>query len=480
MKLLRVFLLVAIFSTTATNAVLGQSYFTPYITSITYQNVGTGTATISLKFYVQASATPVTVNRTLAAGASSSLLVNTSLGLAPMFMGSVVMSANQPVVATLVQSPESLFVKNRLLSNALRSGSTQLFFPTLLKKKFNTTSKFSVQNTSTSNADLTVVIYKADSTEAYNISISGLPAGATKYFVMGDGDGDPGAYIVNAPDNFEGSAIATSSAPLVGTVFELSQTNWQFAARAYEGIGSGANTLYMATALCKSSNLSTAYAVQNVSTSSANVVVTYSNNHTDSLTIPAHGKASFSACTANVAGFTGAAKITSSGGQIAALGKAFYDTPGVSNPNYVTAFLGETQGSTKLAFPYVRYTANATFNNGSRQRTTLAIQNVGTADIPALQVQYYDNAGTAIGIDNFTSPIAPNSKVTSNPTQATGDAAKLLEFGYPPSNPDGGYGGSAIIVASTGSKVIALARVATHDTNTNLDVAEDYNAFQLP
>lgn len=491
MRMLRIVLFVALLTGTANSGVLSQSYHTPFITSITYQNVGTASANVTFKFYVQGSGSPVTVNRTLAAGAGSSLYVgDSSLGLASRFMGSVVMSSNQNVVATLVQSPDSINVKNRLLSNAFKVGSTKVMLPTLLKKKFNTTSKFSVQNVTASNVNVTVKIYSISnpSTPAYTLSVNTLPGGAAKYFVMGDGNGDPNAIAVNAPDNFEGSATiegvltgTSTSIPLAATVFELSQTDWNFAARAYEGIAAGANTLYMATALCKSSNTSTAYAVQNVSTSgSATVIVTYSpGGLTQSSTIAPNGKASFTACGVNGAGFTGAAKITSSGGQIVAIGKAFIDNPSAPDPNYGTAFLGEAQGSAKLALPYVRYTADATFLNGTRQRAFLAIQNVGSATVTNVQVKYLNNAGTVVGTHTIAS-IASNAKANSKAIDATGNAAQLQEFGYPPSNPDGGFGGSVLIEAASGSQLIAVARVATRDTNTNRDVAEDYNAIQIP
>jgi hypothetical protein len=489
MKLLRVILLVALLISTATNTALSQSYHTPFITSITYQNTGTSSTTVTFKFYVQGSSSFTTVTRTIAAGAGSSLFVDAnSLGLPRLFMGSVVMSSNQNVVATLVQSPDSINVKNRSLSNAFKAGSTKVMLPTLLKSKFNTTSKFSVQNVTASNVNVTVKIYNTSdpSTPAYTLPVNTLPGGATKYFVMGDGNGDPGAIAVNAPDNFEGSATiegvlsgTSTSVPLAATVFELSQTDWIFSARAYEGIGSGANTLYMASALCKSFNTTTAYAVQNVGSTNASVTVTYSNGTPQTGTIAPNGKASFNACSVNGAGFSGAAKIVSSGGQIVAIGKKFIDNPSTPDPNYGTAFLGETQGSAKRALPYVRYTADATYNNGSRQRAFLAIQNVGANTVTNVQVKYIDNAGTVIGTHTIAS-INSNAKANSRAIDATGNAAKLQEFGYPQSNPDGGFGGSVIIEATSGSQLIAMATVASRDTNTGRDVAEDYNAIQIP
>jgi hypothetical protein len=77
------------------------AYDTPFATSITFQNVGTGPANVQFSFYNEKAASPTVVNRNdIAAGSGSSLFVGGLSGgeaLPPAFKGSAVLSANQPV-----------------------------------------------------------------------------------------------------------------------------------------------------------------------------------------------------------------------------------------------------------------------------------------------------------------------------------------------------------------------------------------------
>jgi hypothetical protein len=147
----------------------------------------------------------------------------------------------------------------------------------------------------------------------------------------------------------------------------------------------------MATALCNSGGATTAYAVQNVSSTNTNVTVTYSNNNAQTQTINAGAKKSFDGCGANnPAGFSGAATITSSAGDIIAIGKVY--KPGAPS-TYSTAFMGESRGSNRVALPYVRYTSDANYNAGTRQRAFLAIQNVGANTVSNVKVKYLNKNG---------------------------------------------------------------------------------------
>ena len=97
--------------------VAAQAYSTTFTTSITYQNVGTGTATISMLFYPENNGTAIPISRpTLAKDAGTSIFVGNLTDIAPGFRGSVVLQSDQPIVATLVQVPQgSATVKNRAL-----------------------------------------------------------------------------------------------------------------------------------------------------------------------------------------------------------------------------------------------------------------------------------------------------------------------------------------------------------------------------
>jgi hypothetical protein len=347
---------------------------------------------------------------------------------------------------------------------------------------------------STGNIDIKVTLYATatPTTPKLIFTVEDIAPKATKYLRMDSVDSRD--YKVPLTDEFfNGSAIveafvADTNTPTIiaGTVVELANTNplvaniytdpaQRYTAAAYEATRNGATTLYMATALCNSNGTTTTYAVQNIDALAATVKVTYSDSQQQTQTIQPGAKYSFDACTVHGASFSGSAKIESTNSKlITAIGKAWK----TSDANFVTAFEGVMQGGAKIALPYVRYTSDTNYNNGSRQRTFIAIQNVGNTTVYDVQVKYLNASGGIVGTHTITS-IDPNKKANSWATLASGNASQLQEFGYPESNLGGVYGG-AVIIEDAGSQLIALARVTTKDTNTNSEVAEDYMATIVP
>ena len=453
---------------------------TNYTTSITYQNVSTQNAVVTFQFYNEKTASAVTINRSINAGAGSSLFLGSLSGAEALpegFLGSVVMGSNQTIVGTMVQIPQNSPVKNRPLSNGFSGGGSQVLLATILKNVFSSSSTFSIQNADTGNINITVRFFRVgETTPALTLTENDIPSGSAKFYEA--------AEIAGLGASFNGSAVVTAvkstgglAANIVGSVLELGTNN--LSAKAFEGIGSGSTNLYVATALCDAfSGTRTAYAVQNTDTvNSANVTVTYKNSAgatvgTDTKSISAGGKQSFIACDKTPAGFSGSAQVASSGPAIVAIAKAFKPADG----NYGTAFLGASAGASKIALPYVRYTSDANFATGNFQRTFIAIQNIGGSAVANVLVKYLDKDGTVIGTHTIAS-IPSGSKANSNASNAIGNAAKLLEFGNPVSNVGGGFGGAVIIEGPAGSQLIAIGRVASSAPTG--DVAEDYNGIPV-
>ncbi|MEZ4619499.1 MAG: hypothetical protein R2867_28900 [Caldilineaceae bacterium] len=456
------------------------AYTTSLITSVTYQNVGTADASVNFAFHDQLTASAINVARTLPQGAGDSLFVGGLTGseeLPEGFLGSAVLSSNQPVVATAVQLPQSTTVKNRPLSNGFSSGSATVLLATVLKNQFNNSSQFSIQNADTGAIDITVRIFNADNPTATPIELTqtNIPQGAAKTY-------DMGKLTQITAASFNGSATVTAvkagtstPANIVASVLELGTGGSAINdAKAFEGVTGGGPKVFMATALCNVfGGTTTAYAVQNTGTTDANVTVTYSpGNKTETATISGGAKKSFTGCTVNDAGFSGAATVTATGGDIVVIGKVFGGGLG-------TAFLGETAGAAKLALPYVRYCNDTSFNAGSCQRVFLAIQNVSDTAINNVTVQYLNKVGDVVGTQTIAS-IAPGAKANSNAsiaTLASGAAANALtEFGQPTSNPGGGFGG-AVVISASGGQLIAIARVQSRVGSTS--VAEDFNGIPI-
>lgn len=445
----------------------GPAYNTAFTTSITYQNVSSQSSSIQIDFYAENSGVVIPITQPdLAGGAGASIFVGGINDISPAFRGSAVLSSSQRIVATLVQVPQNNnAVKNRPLSNGFEGdeGRTTFLVPTTLKDRFATTTVFSIQNVDSGPVNLTVTFYNAESggSVAHTETFNSLPAGSAKYYDLG--------LIGALPANFNGSAVVEATGNVVASAMELSTNGG--AASAFEGVPEGATTVNMATALCQAFGGTTSYAVQNTSnTETASVTVTYKpGNATATADIGPGAKFSFVGCNTLSAGFSGSAVITSDQ-PIVAIGKVFGAT---SSAAYSTAFAGATAGADTIALPYVRWTADATYTNGSRQRVFIAIQNVGGSTVNNVTVSYRNSSGTEVCSQTIAS-IEAGAKANSNPS-TTGTPANCAEFGY---NPDGTFGGGAIVSGPDGSQLIAIARVQSINA-TGQAVAEDYNGTSV-
>jgi len=454
------------------------AYQTSFTTSITYQNVDTAaTTSLHILFYADAtSTTPIDITRpNLPAGAGTSIFIGGVAELGGTFHGSAVMESDKALVATLVQLPQnSTTVKNRPLSNGFASGSPTVLLATVLKNNFNVTSMFSIQNTDGQKNTITVKLYDTTATLKGTIT-QDIESGAS--FLV-----DAGTAAQLTGTSFNGSAVVTakradnSDGSIVGTVMELS-TNGP-TEDAFEGVSTGATTVYMPSALCDFSGsgangYNSSYAVQNTSLSTAtDVTVTYSNGSHQTQTVGAGSKKSFIACAATgaVGSFSGSATITSLTTPIIAIGKVF--GKGTS-----TAFVGATAGSAKAALPYIRWT-QAHWTDGTHQRAFIAIQNIGSAAIPAsqLQVKYADKDGNVLFTDTNASAIDVGKKFNSNPFVTS--QANMAEFGF---YSGGVTGGSAIVQCNAPScQIVAIARIQSINTSDGTTVGEDYNGIPVP
>jgi hypothetical protein len=447
---------------TSVGAARAQAAYTAsFSTSITYQNVGAAAATIAIVYYKEDGSNVTFPAGTLNAGASSSVFAGSVTGLSAGFQGSAILSSNEPVVATLVQVGQGTGApKNRPLSNGFSAGSSKVLIATALKNAFGVSTKFSVQNASAGNVDLTIKFFNTtSSTPVHTINVAALALGAAKYI-------DVGATAA-LPDGFSGSATVdavqtgtSTGADIVASALELGVAG-PYAA-AFEGVASGSAKVYMPSALCNAfGGYNSAYAVQNTGAAAATVNVAYANGATQSAVIQPGAKASFQTCAATgmTQGYSGSATIDAGSGTIVAIGK-------VSGLGVTTAFVGANSGAAKLACPYVRW--SDTQYPGARQRVFLAIQNIGSAATGPVTIDYIDKTGTKVGNTITIATIAAAGKANSNAKDAGAAAA---EFG---TYTDGSFGGGAIISGPAGAQLVAIARVQSADSAT-VGVGEDYN-----
>jgi len=448
-------------------AAFAQAYTTSFTTSITYQNVGDGESTITIKFYASpTTTTPITITRpNLAAGAGTSLFIGGLTDISEGFQGSAILESSEPILATLVQLPQnSTTVKNRPLSNGFSSGGGTSLIATVLKNTFDTNSIFSIQNADTESNNVTIKFYNTSAALVHTITTSIQPGGS--FYV-------DAAQVSQLGSSFNGSAVVEavradlSAGSIVASAMELAVTGT--AASAFEGVPAGATTFYMPSALCQAFGANTSYAVQNTSlTTNTDVTVTYSNGKTETQGIGPGAKKSFIACNASgmPTGFSGSATITSSATPVIAIGKAYGS--GLS-----TAFVGASSGASEVALPYVRYASNANYAAGVQQRVFITIQNVGGSALAAgeVTVKYIDKFGVVVGTPHSLGSIPAGGKVNSNASNAG-----LAEFGV---YPDGSFGGGAIITGPAGSQLAVVARVSTQ-LSSGTFASEDYNGMPVP
>lgn len=475
-KLLIVFVMVAMLSVlVAPSSVQAAAYGLAFTTSVTYQNVSSAESTVDFVFYPGGNGTGIPINRpNLPALAASSLFVGGLTEIDPGFQGSAVLMTSEQVAATLVQLPPSgSAVKVRPLSNGIGQGSDYVLVPTVLKNTFGKHSVWSVQNVDGVGADLTITFNPVSGSPVV-VEVTDLPSGAARYFDM-----KTAPEIVAA--SFNGSvtieAVQTGTAnpgSVIASALELGITNNE--AYAFEAFTAGASTMYMPSAFCKwgsARKVSSAFAVQNTEPTggaTASVTVTYSNGNVDGpIDVLPGGKTSFPGCgisgTLNPENYLGSAIITSTGGDIVAIGKVGGDG------GYSTAYSGFAGGFNSVAMPYVRW-SQTQYLTGARQQVNIAIQNVGGAEVAAgaIVVSYYDATGALVGTDTNPDAIAIGGKYSSNANKIAAGAG--AEFGYAVA---GVIGGGAVVSAPAGTQLAIIGRVCTYNTALAVSACEDYN-----
>ncbi len=458
--------------------------------SVTYQNVGTGPATLLVNFYAEGSTTPIAFDPlnggTLAAGAGRSFFIGNVAAVPAGFLGNAVISADQPLVSTAVQFSQDPGFKMRLLYNGFSSSeaSNQVLVATTLKNKFSRTTVFSIQNTENEAVNATINFYDADNNGVLASTIThAIPANSSKFIEM-DSVADTGISATV----FNGSAIVTAVKQAGGAANVVAAANEYYTnsnlAASFEGIplASADNTIYLATALCERFGLDTFFAVSNAETT-GNSTITVSYYNTDGsaagtdgpYTIGAGQKKSIRTCDAASSNFTGSAVVTSTGNKIVVVGKAqnSINAGTTGTQDVFTAFLGERNGATTLALPFVRWANNTEYNAasnvGGKQRAFIAIQNLGASTI-SVSCDYVDKNGVTVATDTLSIPASSKGNTNADLAGALGASGMLTgSFGY---YTDGTSGGG-VICSSSGS-FIAISRVQ------NPGAGEDVNAARVP
>lgn len=500
-----------------------NAYGSKFITSITYMNVGSAPANLSVQFIDNTgSGTPIDYPilnndgsaRTLAVNASASLAVSALSAGISRWNGGAIINANQPLVTTMVQVSTNPTIRVRPVSNGFTNsdaGAT-LSLPYVAKAcgTARITSRINIQNVG-APGDITATLLWPDGDPAYTQTNTAVPTGGVISIDMASvtiTDPLAGGYTRPSGCGFEGSARISISggSKIVATAFEASTTGRN--AAAYEGIVSpGALANRIPSALCNvnygDGAQSSSVVVHNTGGSAVTVTIKYlyqireTNGTLGNLQpLKAVSKGSLApnktltinACDDIPARAVGAAFIE--GGNLTAISKI------TGNGVYAVAPALPNSTLSSVAYaPYVRYSTscfsaaptNAVCRNESRQRTLFSAQNTSNTAI-RVRMTLYDHAGTVIG-RYISGTIPANAKVTLSPADVSAITATPIstnanaEFGYWVVAGNIVYGGSAIFeawnastnAASTSTNIAVTVRVL--NSTVLGQTAEDYNAI---
>lgn len=343
------------------------------------------------------------------------------------FVGSVVISADQPIAAIanqLARQPTKL----ESYVGVADPQPTQ-YLPLVMRSNGGLTSHVLIQNVGLGAADDTrVEIYRAGQL----VTNRGLP-------VIG-----PGAtYVLDFTavpelgDGFSGSARITSSQPLA-TVVNQRDGVWLF---AYAGFAGGAPTLYVPLLMNDYYGWFTGLRVQNVGERDAVVELLISGRVVDTALLGPGGGRTWYPIPGTSAGFFGSAIVRTVGeGRIVGIVNEFNPTAGQG-----MTYAAFTRGTSRAHAPLVMRD-NAGFSAG------IQVQNVGPS-------------ATAVTL-----------KIDGQPVDVALIPSGQSRTWYPLPGTSRGFVGSATVEAGAGGQIVAIVNQIT-DPQQEGDTSAAYNAF---
>ena len=211
-------------------------------------------------------------NDVIEAGKSKTYYVPSHIeGLPSDFVGSAVVTADQPVAAILNTTRADGDLKRMGSATGVLSPASNVFAPYLRKHFYGRNSYVAIQNTSDQQASVTVTYYDgqtgdqiAAATETWTI-----PAFTTKISYQ-DANND-------LPSGFSGSAVIAGNQPLAVVVnnanagTDVDTSGFE----SYNGLATGSTTLYLPKLTVNYYGYQSSFTVQNVGDAPADVTVTY-------------------------------------------------------------------------------------------------------------------------------------------------------------------------------------------------------------
>lgn len=244
------------------------------------QNVGGGTANMVVTAYDKNSGATFTASSSVAAGASANFGPASFAGMPNGFIGSAVVSSDQPIkaIVNVTNAPAGggLGVtggKAAAQYQGMEATATTLYFPLVKNNRFGRTTAFYIQNAGTA-AGTASVTFKMDDGGTYNYTTPSIQPNKMVVVLPSDA----GVPTSNTNRANVGSMTVTSSQSMAGTVLEF--TEGQSIATSLKGTrgftaSDFATKAYAPVVKRNRFGHFTGIQVQNVSASAINVTISY-------------------------------------------------------------------------------------------------------------------------------------------------------------------------------------------------------------
>jgi hypothetical protein len=242
-----------------------------YYTWFNVQNAGSGDANVTVQYIPGSSGSAHTEGPvTIKPGAAHTFDQRGMGALGAKFVGSAVVTSNEPIVATVMQVGETF--KNMMGYNGFTGGSTEVSLPLIMANNSGFYTGIQVQNVGTSATSITIDYGSnlAGSFAPANDTAS-LAAGESKTFLQAGGQWT-GTYIGSA-------TVTTTGQPVVAIVNQVKLTGTALGT-AYNGFDPAKATNKVSAPLIMANNSGyyTGVQVMNVGSSATTITVTYGPN----------------------------------------------------------------------------------------------------------------------------------------------------------------------------------------------------------
>jgi len=368
------------------------------------QNVGGSSGQIVLTAYDQSGTSFDCGTETVGPGASVTYLTDVDCPVPAGFLGSAVVSADQPIAAIVnVNNRGTGLAAGQYQGTDGADVATEINFPLVKANHFGRTTTFYIQNASQSPNDISAVFSVNGMT--YNFNKTGVPANAM--VVIGPGDAG-----VPAGDNQVGSLVVTGTQPLAGSSLEHETSapvgeNLQ-ASKAFTAADGASEVycpLYRKNHTAKGQT--TGAQVQNVGGAAVNVQFTFNSDKGTygpyaANIAPGASHTFYAGSLAGIAdGALGSATISAPGGSVVAV---VNDRGVESGKTRVTTYACFGSGGTEVNIPLAKEFAGG-------NTTGIQVQNIGGA-ATKVKLEYKSTNNQTLVVESKNA-ISPDTSITS-------------------------------------------------------------------